>query len=146
MIFVNFKGAREPVLIVFFESKVYNRTIFIYSLSFFCSKHKQGAFMDFKEIAAKLGFDEDDFKELVELFITTSLPDIDKIKKGVQQGNSQDVAAASHSIKGAAGNLGFDDMFTLAKAMETQAKNGDLDNFEAYITDLENKVNALNNI
>ena len=102
--------------------------------------------MDFKDLASRLGFDEDDFKELVELFITTTLSDIDKIKKGVRQGNSQDAAAASHSIKGAAGNLGFDDIFTLAKDMEMKAKQGDMDNFEAYITDLENRVNALNNI
>ena len=102
--------------------------------------------MDFKDLASRLGFDEDDFKELVELFITTTLSDIDKIKKGVQQGNSQDAAAASHSIKGAAGNLGFDDIFTLAKDMEMQAKQGNMDNFEVYITDLENSVNAINNI
>ncbi|MCD4718707.1 MAG: Hpt domain-containing protein [Desulfobacula sp.] len=102
--------------------------------------------MDFKDLASRLGFDEDDFKELVELFITTTLSDIDKIKKSVRQGNSQDAAAASNSIKGASGNLGFDDMFTLAKDMEMQARQGSLDNFAAYITDLENRVNALNNI
>ena len=102
--------------------------------------------MDFKDLASRLGFDEDDFKELVELFITTTLSDIDKIKTGVQQDNSQDAAAASHSIKGAAGNLGFDNIFTLAKDMELLARQGNLNNFETYITDLENRVNALNNI
>ncbi len=102
--------------------------------------------MDFKDLASRLGFDEDDFKELVELFITTTLSDIDKIKNSVQQGNSQDAAAASHSIKGASGNLGFDEIFTLAKDMEMQAKQGNIDNFGAYIIDIENRVNALNNI
>ncbi|MCK5162847.1 MAG: Hpt domain-containing protein [Desulfobacula sp.] len=102
--------------------------------------------MDFKDLASRLGIDEDDFQELVELFVTTTLSDIEKIKKGVQEGNSQDAAAASHSIKGAAGNLGFDDIFTLAKDMEMQAKQGSMDNFEDYIRDLENGVSALNNI
>ena len=100
--------------------------------------------MDFKDLASRLGIDEDDFQELVELFVTTTLSDIEKIKKGVQEGNSQDAAAASHSIKGAAGNLGFDDIFTLAKDMEMQAKQGSMDNFEDYIRDLENGVSALN--
>ena len=36
--------------------------------------------MDFKELGSRLGIDEDDFMELVELFISTSLGDIDKIK------------------------------------------------------------------
>ena len=100
--------------------------------------------MDYKDIAARLGIDEEDFIELVELLVTTTLSDIDKIKKGVREGNSQDAAAAAHSIKGAAGNLGFDDIFTLAKDMEMQAKQGSLDNFEAYIKDIEEMVKALN--
>jgi len=102
--------------------------------------------MDFKDLASRLEIDEDDFMELVELFVTTTFSDIDKIKKGIEKGNYQDVAAASHSIKGAAGNLGFEDMFTLARDMEMQARQGNLDHFEDWVPDLENKVNALKNI
>ena len=96
---------------------------------------------DYKELASRLGLDEDDFQELVELFVTTSLSDIDKIKKAVLHNNCKDTASASHSIKGAAGNLGFDDIFALARDMEMQAKDDNLDNFENYITQLENRVN-----
>ena len=99
--------------------------------------------MDFKDLASKLGIDEEDFIELIELFVTTSLADLDKIKQGFKSGNCEDAAAAAHSIKGASGNLGFDDIFNLAKDMEMQAKQGSLDNFESYINELENKVNAL---
>ena len=99
--------------------------------------------MDFKDLASKLGFDEDDFMELVDLFVTTTLSDIEKIKKSVRQGNSQDAAAASHSIKGAAGNLGLNELFTLAKDMEKQARQGSLADFEIYVSDLENRTNAL---
>jgi HPt (histidine-containing phosphotransfer) domain-containing protein len=102
--------------------------------------------MDYKNLASRLGFDIDEFLELVTLFVTTTVSDIDKIKIGVRQSNCQAAAAAAHSIKGAAGNLGFDDIFTLAKDMEIQAKEENLDNFETYIKDLENKVNALDNI
>jgi len=100
--------------------------------------------MDFQGLAARLGIDDEDFMELVDLFITTTLSDIGKIKKGVQEANSQDTAAASHSIKGAAGNLGFDEIFELAKSMEMQAKSGDLQGFDTLISDLELKVNSLN--
>mgnify|MGYP002725668101 CR=1 FL=1 len=101
--------------------------------------------MNFKDLASRLGIDDEDFMELVELFVTTTLTDIDKIKKGVLEQNPTNAAAASHSIKGASGNLGFDDIFTLSKDMEMQAKQGSLDNFDNYIDDLENMVNALNN-
>jgi HPt (histidine-containing phosphotransfer) domain-containing protein len=100
--------------------------------------------MDFNDLALRLGIDEEEFKELVELFIATSFSDIEKIKNGVLDHNPSDAAAASHSIKGAAGNLGFDEIFSLAGDMEMQARGGNLDNFDVYIRDLEIKVNALN--
>jgi HPt (histidine-containing phosphotransfer) domain-containing protein len=99
--------------------------------------------MDFKHLASKIGFDEEDFMELVELFITTTLSDLEKIKQGVSTNHPEDAAAASHSIKGAAGNMGFDYMFALAKKMEVQARSGSLENFDAYILDLETRVRAL---
>ncbi len=99
--------------------------------------------MDFQDLASRLGIDEEDFMELVELFVTTTQSDLDKIKKGMGENNSQDAAAASHSIKGAAGNLGFDDMFELAKTMEMQAKTGNLDGFDGFVADLAAKLNKL---
>ncbi len=99
--------------------------------------------MDFKHLASKIGIDEEDFMELVELFISTTLSDLDKIKQGVSNNCPEDAAAASHSIKGAAGNMGFDLIFELAKKMEFQAKAGSLENFDAYIIDLEKQVRDL---
>ncbi len=99
--------------------------------------------MDFKDLASRLGLDEEDFVELAELFVTTTLSDIDKIKEGVAENNSTDAASASHSIKGAAGNLGFNDIFELTKKMEAQAKEGNLNGFDAYISDIENKLKAI---
>ncbi len=99
--------------------------------------------MDFKDLASRLGIDEEDFMELVELFVSVSQSDIDKIKKGVQENNCADASAASHSIKGAAANLGFEKISKLASDMEMQAKKGSIDNFEAPIADLETMLNAL---
>ncbi len=99
--------------------------------------------MDFKDLASRLGLDEEDFVELAELFVTTTLSDIDKIKKGIAEDNPADAAAASHSIKGAAGNLGFNDIFELTQKMEAQAKEGSLNGFDAYISDIEEKLKAI---
>ena len=102
--------------------------------------------MNFKDLASNLGLDEEEFIELVELFVSTSLGDIARIRKAVRDNNAADAASASHSIKGAAGNMGFDDIFTRARDMEMQARPGNLDHFEDWVPDLENKVNALKNI
>lgn len=99
--------------------------------------------MDFKDLASNLGVDEDDFIALADLFIATTRADMDKIKKSVLDNNPADAAAASHSIKGAAGNLGFKDIFTLAREMEMQAKEGILDGFAANIRDLETMVDTI---
>jgi len=99
--------------------------------------------MDFKDLASRLGIDDDDFIELVELFVTTTLSDIAKIQKGVDDNSPADAAAASHSIKGASGNLGFDDIFALSRDMEMQAKQGSLEKFDQYIGDLEKMLDTI---
>ncbi len=104
---------------------------------------KQGDPMDFKALGARLGIDEEDFMELVELFVNTSLADVEKIKAGTADNNASDAAAASHSIKGAAGNLGFDDIYNLSKDMEMQAKEGSLENFDSLAADLESQIRNL---
>jgi len=100
--------------------------------------------MDLTDLASRLEIDEDEAKEFIALFVTTTRSDIEKIRKGLLNQNPAEAAAASHSIKGAAGNLGLDDLFSLAGKMEMQAKGGSLDHFDIYLQDLETKVNALN--
>ena len=99
--------------------------------------------MDFKALGARLGLDEQDFMELVELFVTTTIADIEKIKTSLAEASPADAAAASHSIKGAAGNLGFEAIADLALDMEMGAKSGSLDSFESWVADLESQVLAL---
>jgi HPt (histidine-containing phosphotransfer) domain-containing protein len=99
--------------------------------------------MDYKDLAEKLGIDEEDFVELVDLFVTTTRSDIAKIRTAVQTDSPADAAAAAHSTKGAAGNLGFDDIFALSQRMEMQAKQGNLDQMTAHVSDLEAMLNAL---
>ena len=99
--------------------------------------------MDYKHLADQLEMDETEFLELVVLFVDTTRSDLDKVRQGLTDGNPGQVAAAAHSIKGAAGNLGFTHMAGLAGKMESAANSGSLDGFEANITDLEARVNAL---
>ncbi len=102
--------------------------------------------MDFNDLASKLGIDEEDFRELVELFISTSLADIDKIKAGMASDSPQDAASAAHSIKGAAGNMGFDDIYSLTLDMEMQAKDGSMENFGEKLKTLEDQITTLGNV
>jgi HPt (histidine-containing phosphotransfer) domain-containing protein len=99
--------------------------------------------MDYKHLADQLDMDETEFLELVALFVDTTRTDLKKIRQGVSYGNPRQAAAAAHSIKGAAGNLGFTHLADLARKMESAANNGCLADFDAYIADLETRVDAL---
>ncbi len=89
--------------------------------------------MDFKALASNLGIDDDDFIELAELLVTTSNDDLKKVEQGLANNDPEQVAAASHSIKGAAGNMGFEDISAMAAEMEQSGRKGSLDGLEAKI-------------
>lgn len=99
--------------------------------------------MDFDRLASRLGIDSEDFMELLELFVTTTETDMEKIRMAVDDENPKDAASAAHSIKGAAGNLGFEDMAEVAKIMEFQGKDGDLTDFEKHLNKLNGMLQAI---
>lgn len=99
--------------------------------------------MDLKIYAEKIGFEEDEFRELAEIFVATTKKDIEKIRAGLEKNSHEEVASASHSIKGASGNLGFDEIFLLAKKMEMQARDQNLENFNDFIIRLDSMVDDI---
>ncbi|MDM8554631.1 Hpt domain-containing protein [Desulfococcaceae bacterium HSG7] len=92
--------------------------------------------MDMKAAADSLGLDEEEFSEIVELFIDTAQSDIDKLKEGFDNGDTEKAANASHSLKGASGTLGFMDIYEIAKKAEEEAKDNDLDKLANSVAEL----------
>jgi len=82
--------------------------------------------MNYKELAENLGLEEDEYLELVELFIETSLSDLSNLKDAIDEKNLPQVVETTHSIKGAAGNMGFMEIFETAKDMEIKARKNSL--------------------
>jgi len=101
--------------------------------------------MDFKKFAETLGLEEDEFAELAELFLDTCIGDLEKLDAAIADGNAQEAAKAAHSIKGAAGNLGFLDLSDIAKDIEIAARNGSVDGSSEKAALLRAKLNALEN-
>ncbi len=83
--------------------------------------------MDFKEMASNLGMAEDEFEELVDLFVATTRSDIAKMEGAIESGSSEEIARAAHSVKGAAANLGFEALAGTAKEIEMKAGAEDMD-------------------
>jgi HPt (histidine-containing phosphotransfer) domain-containing protein len=99
--------------------------------------------MDFKTMAFNLGIGEEDFRELVELLVTTSRADLDTLEQGLAAQDASRVADAAHSIKGAAGNMGFSVISARAAGMEASARAGDLDGVRDTIVAIREDLDAL---
>lgn len=100
--------------------------------------------MNFKELGANLGLDEDEYRELVELFIMTGTADFENIRTGMANSDADQVMRSAHTIKGAAGNLGLQQVSDAAKTIEDSASNNRLNGLEAAIADLKTHFDAIN--
>jgi HPt (histidine-containing phosphotransfer) domain-containing protein len=83
--------------------------------------------MNINEKASDLGLEKEEFIELVEVFLESTESDLVRLNSAISAGNFQQVAEAAHSIKGAAGSLGFDNAQSLAKTIEMNAKKEKLE-------------------
>lgn len=83
--------------------------------------------MNFKELAESAGLEEDEFLDIVRVFVDTATSDLDRLKAAVGDGAVGEVIEAAHSIKGSAVNFGFDRLRDRAKELEMNARRGSLD-------------------
>lgn len=83
--------------------------------------------MDLNKISKELGLEEDEYLELIELFIETSQTDLKNLQYAVNNKNMEMIARIAHSLKGAAMNLGLNDLIELAMAIEKTAHDGELE-------------------
>ena len=65
--------------------------------------------MNFRKTFEKLGLEEDEYIELIELFIETSTSDIDKLQSAIVGGDTEKISRLAHSLKGASVNLGLEE-------------------------------------
>jgi HPt (histidine-containing phosphotransfer) domain-containing protein len=92
--------------------------------------------MNFKKFADNLGLEEDEYRELVELFIETGAADFEKIESGLANRDADQVMRSAHTIKGAAGNLGLTQISDLAKLIEQHADSNTLDGLDQAVSTL----------
>jgi HPt (histidine-containing phosphotransfer) domain-containing protein len=82
--------------------------------------------MDFKALASNLGLEENEYFEMLDLFVEVSLSDLDRLEAGLKEAKSDEVLEAAHSIKGAAINLGLEEFSDIALTVEMKARDENL--------------------
>ena len=93
--------------------------------------------MNFKELGDRIGLEEDEYRELVELFMETGMADYDRLKVAFEAGDAQQVARSAHTIQGAAGNMGIMNVREVAKRIELAAGENHLDAVSAELDNLK---------
>ncbi len=83
--------------------------------------------LNFKIMSKNLGLEEDEYLELVELFIETSKSDLKNLQSAINNKDMEMIAGIAHSLKGAAMNLGLEEFLGLAKMIEKTARDGELE-------------------
>jgi FOG: HPt domain len=99
--------------------------------------------MNFKKLAEDLGLEEEEYMELIELFIDVGMSDLDRLHSAIEEGDSEKAAKAAHSLKGAAGNLGLMELSKTAKEIEEEAGNDRLDETADAAQTLKEKLDFL---
>jgi len=99
--------------------------------------------MKIKELAENLGLEEDEFLDLVKLFVETSASNLTDLEKALETGDAEEVVKASHSLKGAAGNLGFQEIYEHAKLIETNARQGILGGSKEAVNSIREKLTLI---
>ena len=83
--------------------------------------------MDIRQLAENLGLEEEEYLELIGLFIETGVSDLNKLQSAIEEGSEEKAVNAAHSIKGAAMNLGLTELSEIAKEIEEKARNDRLE-------------------
>ena len=99
--------------------------------------------MDLTKLAEDLGFEQNEFMEIAELFVETAASDIDKLQSAFDERNVREVSEAAHSIKGASGSLGFQEIYEIAKMIEVRARESSLDGDQDALQSLNEKLGEL---
>jgi HPt (histidine-containing phosphotransfer) domain-containing protein len=93
--------------------------------------------MDLKAIGEDIGLDEEEFLEIVELFLETAQTDIDRLRHALSSGDIQSINEAAHSLKGSAGNLGFMEIYRLSKEIESATRQNTLEHIGPVLESIE---------
>lgn len=99
--------------------------------------------MNFGQMAEVLGFDEDEFHEMLELFVETTEADLATLKSAVEQQDTKTTVEAAHSIKGAARSFGFDELSGWAASIEENARQNDLSGSVEAMAAIGDRLNKI---
>lgn len=104
--------------------------------------------MDIKKMAEDLEMEYGEFMDLLGLFVEKSASDFNRLESSIRSGDVSGVVEASHSIKGAAGNLGIMKIYEIAKGIEMNGRCNNINcvNCEGAVSVLKEALDKVGHI
>ena len=99
--------------------------------------------MNLKELAKHLELEEDEFLDLLGLFVKTCSSDLNILQLAIDKGDAPEVASVAHSIKGAAVTLGLTEIFEYAKKVETNARVNNLKGATRLVRSIQEELDRM---
>lgn len=99
--------------------------------------------VNLKRLAESLELEEVEFLELIDLFLKTAFPELIQMQFAIDKQDAPVAERLAHSIKGAAGSLGFKDIFDEARKIEVAARENHLFDINGGIRTIREKLNLI---
>lgn len=99
--------------------------------------------MSLAELAGNIGLEREEFIEVFELYKETTNSDLAGLKRAINTGDAEEAHQRAHSIKGASGNLGLNEVYELATEIDNRARRGMLEGIEKVFHDLSERYEQL---
>ncbi|MFO7558348.1 MAG: Hpt domain-containing protein [Desulfobacterales bacterium] len=99
--------------------------------------------MDLSALGSNLGLEEEEFVELVELFLTTAKNDLRKLHEAYLKKDAEKATESAHSLKGSSGNLGFKELSKISTIAEEKASEKNLELFDELIESMRKHISEI---
>jgi HPt (histidine-containing phosphotransfer) domain-containing protein len=84
--------------------------------------------------------DDEDLRDIVEMYFTDVVDQVDNMRSSLETGDCDGVASAAHRVKGASLSMGAARVAGLASDTEIAARDGDLSPCAELVTMLEREI------
>ena len=79
---------------------------------------------------------EDEFDELVTVFINDGIKQIENLKQAIEASEAENVRRIAHTLKGSSSNLGISGLSELSQTLEYKAADNQLDGADELLQNI----------
>ena len=87
-----------------------------------------------------MGLDEDEYVEIVDLFLKTTADNLRQFRSAVKTGDRSKIRQETHSIKGAALNLGFWEIYEIVERIEKGVRENSWQGLSADVEVIQERI------